>query len=928
MTADLATAGEHGSRSDLHRHLWGKSQDRAHLPSGGSYPLICHLLDTAGVARAVCDLLIPAPMKGRLAQACGSWDAWVSETVLCAGAHDLGKATCLFQQQSPTDCPDAIFAVDASAETPDLPDNANRHAYASGLLLWDYLRSADIAATDASRVVQIVGGHHGTIPAYRWDKMHNWGGAACVGSPEPVAAILHAAHREMMSDIAAAAGDPLPVSGPIPLSVAAVSHAVVVLADWIASSSEFLAGQASCGPLSDPSIWAGRAERRGREHMARLGLVAPSPPATDPSASCLLDAASVPSPLQASLDSSHPRCASGITIITAPTGEGKTEAALLAASRYCAARGSAGWYFAMPTMGTADGLRDRLERLLPTLVEGTPPMLNLMHSLRALRETPKGWAAADPEARHWATSSRKAILAPFGVGTIDQALLGVLRVKHSPLRMLAATTGTLIVDEAHTFDPYMRRLLCRLLQWCAASAAPVVLMSATLPQELAAEFFDAYRAGAAPAAGGREAAPRLNYPGWACWTPDSGWATSGTCQPLRRWRLGVRLHDTIAADMSDAMARRALEATRDGGCVMVVRESVVKSQQTYEAVISAKTQNRSDSDCEVVLLHSRFRHNDRRRLTERLLADLGPRGAGRRPARLVLVATQIVEMSLDVDFDLVMTDPAPAAALLQRAGRCHRHVRPQRPADMNEPTLEVFWPLAANGEPSRRSHIYLPHDLAQARKHLADRSYIDIPDDVSTLVDAAHTASTGTRDAADDTGTDDAENSDYLQWLVEQDHRAAMAASMEIPTPDRPAYKSLTKLTGLADETDIARTRLGAAAVQILAVYPRSDDTFSAERPGGPRLPEQPDTDQERRLYERCVPVTLLGRNALWPLALHRHPTSNSRGPRTAWKSGPLAHVRLLPMDTETTARVDTDKHGTFQITLDGHLGLRANPDK
>ena len=927
MTVEPTAALGHGSGSEVYRRSWGKSSDRAHLPSGDSYPLICHLLDTAGVARAVCDLFIPAPMGDRLAQACGSWDAWVSETVLCAGAHDLGKATCRFQQQSPADCPDELSAADASAEIPDRPDGANRHAYASGLLLWDHLLAAGATETDARRVVQIVGGHHGTIPAYKWDKLRGWGGAACVNSPEPVAAILQAAQLEMMGDIAGAAGDPGPVSGPIPLNAAAVSHAVVVLADWIASSSEFLAGQAARGPLSAPSTWIDRAERRGRKHLARIGLVAPPPPSAAPSASHLLTAAATPSALQASLDFSHPRCASGITIITAPTGEGKTEAAVLAAARYSAARGSAGWYFAMPTMGTADGLRERLERLLPRLVEGTPPMLNLMHSLRSLRDTPQGWEAADPEARRWMASGRKAILAPFGVGTIDQVLMGVLRVKHSPLRMLAGTTGTLIVDEAHTFDPYMRRLLCRLLTWCAARAAPVVLMSATLPRELATGFFDAYLAGATTAAGGRGVAPQIGYPGWACWTPGSGWATSGRRQPLRRWRLGIRLHDAPAADMPAVMARRAMEATRAGGCVMVVRETVAKAQETYEAAVSAKARNRSDADCEVVLLHSRFRHGDRRRLTERLLADLGPPGAGRRPARLVLVATQIVEMSLDVDFDLVVTDPAPIAALLQRAGRCHRHVRPKRPAGMSAPTLEVFWPLAAVSEPLLRSHVYLSHDLAQTRRHLADRSYINVPAGVPALVDAAHTTGTYPQDASTGDG-EAADDSDYLQWLVEQDYRSAMAASLEIPTPDRPAHKTLTKLTSLADDLDIARTRLGAAAVQILPVYPRDDGKLSAERPDGPELPEQPDTDEERRLYERCVPVTLLGRNALWPLALHGHPAYNSRGPRTAWNSGPLARAWLLRMDTETTARVDTDKHGTFQITVNGHLGLRADPEK
>ena len=902
--------------------LWGKSSDRAGLPGGGPYLLICHLLDTAGVARAVCDLLIPRPMRDCLAQACGSWDAWVAETVLCAGAHDLGKATCRFQQQVAGDCPAEIASADASAETPGLPDKANRHAYASGLLLWDHLLAGGAARCDARRVVQIVGGHHGVVPAYEWDKLLSWGGAACVGSPEPAAAALDEARKRMMVDIAAAVGDARPVSGPVPVSAAAASHAVVVLADWIASSSEFLAGQAGCGPFSDPSAWASRAERRGREQLDRLALLAP--PAAVPAAAGVLPAGAAPSPLQASLEASHPHAASGITIITAPTGEGKTEAALLAASRYAAARGSAGWYFAMPTMGTADGLRERLERLLPNLTGGNPPMLHLMHSLRSLRDTPQGWAAADPEARRWMSSSRKAILAPFGVGTIDQALMGVLRVKHSPLRMLAATTGTLIVDEAHTFDPYMRTLLCRLLTWSAARGASAVLMSATLPRDLATEFFNAYRSGITGAVD--DGSPEIGYPGWACWTTETEWAASAACEPRRRWRLGIRLRDTPAADISDAMARRAMEGTREGGCVMVVRETVAKAQQTYESAVSIKAEDHRDADCKVVLLHSRFRHGDRRRHTERLLADLGPPGAARRPARLVLVATQIVELSLDVDFDLVVTDPAPAAALLQRAGRCHRHERPERPVGMNAPTLEVFWPLTAAGEPSRRSHVYLAHDLAQARRHLTERTSIVVPDGVQALVDAAHTVGTNHEDAEAAVAEDD---NDYLQWLVDQDYRAAMAANLEIPAPDRPANnKSLEELTGLADDEDIAGTRLGAAAVQILPVYARVDERLSAERPDGPGLPERPDADEERRLYELCVPVTLLGHNALWPLTLCRHQGSNSRGPRTAWNSGPLARARLLPMDTETTARVDTEEHGSFRITVDDRLGLRADPER
>ena len=592
--------------------LWGKSSDRAGLPGGGPYLLICHLLDTAGVARAVCDLLIPRPMRDRLAQACGSWDAWVAETVLCAGAHDLGKATCWFQQQVAADCPAEIASADASAETPHLPHDANRHAYASGLLLWDHLVAGGATRFDASRVVQIVGGHHGVIPDYPWDKLLKWGGAACVGSPEPAAAALDEARTRMMVDIAAAVGDSGPVSGPVPVSAAAASHAVVVLADWIASSSEFLAGQAGYGPYGDPSEWASRAERRGREQLDRLALLAP--PAAVPAAAGMMPAGAAPSPLQASLEASHPHAASGITIITAPTGEGKTEAALLAASRYAAARGTAGWYFAMPTMGTADGLRERLERLLPNLTGGNPPMLHLMHSLRSLRDTPQGWAAADPEARRWMSSSRKAILAPFGVGTIDQALMGVLRVKHSPLRMLAATTGTLIVDEA----PQLRPLH-------AGSVVPAAHMVRCPRRFRCSHVSD-------PSARSRHRVLQ-RIPGpvqppsttTVCLRSDT---RAGRAGPRRQNGLQARPASLGAAgdsgsDSETPLLRtfptpwhaRAMEGTREGGCVMVVRETIAKAQQTYESAVSIKAEDHRDVDCRVVLLHSRFRHGDRRRHT-------------------------------------------------------------------------------------------------------------------------------------------------------------------------------------------------------------------------------------------------------------------------------------------------------------------------
>lgn len=893
--------------------LWGKSSSRAGLPDGSAYPLLAHLLDTGGVASAICDSLVPPHMKSRLGAAAvtaGSlsdgWKAWRSETVLAACWHDLGKATCGFQQKSMPDCDLSLKEVDASMQAPHCPENANAHAWVSGLLAWDALVEADVEEDAIKRIALIVGGHHGVVPRFAWPDIGMRGGQAFINDPDGCVGSLQASRRGLLDAICVAFPDASAVPGALPVAAAAMSQAVVVLADWIASSREFLAAQqsAAASPEDDPQAWLDRAAERAAEHLECLGLLLPRSPSTAPSARTLLRAGNSPSPLQASIERHHPTVASGITVIVAPPGEGKTEAALLAASRYAEASASGGWYFAMPTMGTADGLRDRLERLLPATVDGdAPPVLHLLHSMRRLRDEPRNWEAADPQACNWMKGTRKAALAPCAVGTVDQALMSVLRVKHSPLRAFATMRRTLIIDEAHTFDPYMRSLLLRLLEWTGALGTPVVMMSATLPHALTRSFLAAYQRGAgAPA----EDAPIAGYPGWTAWSPETGFASSPTrLAPRSEWTLTLRQSRVPTEHMTGTMADRALEAVGAGGCVLVVRESVSKAQQTFEAI-----RLQSGADTDVVLLHSRFRHLDRQRISERLLQHLGPPRSGRRrPSRMIVVATQIVELSLDIDADLVLSDPAPLGALLQRAGRCHRHQRADRPSGLLLPTLEVYWPLGSDGSESWRSLVYLPHDLRQAAEHMRGRDAISVAADVPDLVDAAHC------DIADG-------GPDYLQWLADDDTKVAIAATKIVPPPSRLAHTALIDLTSTTDD-DIAPTRLGTRTVQVLPVFGCGDGDLRLVSPG-PTLPDDPNAEQEQDIYGHCVPVPWYEPNSRWLSHLDRHQASDNGAQRSAWNSGPLAGCLLLPLEANGTATVATGSGDAYRISIDHEYGLRT----
>lgn len=900
------TVGERSAEQPAFQ-LWGKSRGLEH-----AYPLAGHLIDTAAAARVICERMIPTSLIDVVARHTtgGNGDTWVNATTTLAGWHDIGKATCGFQARDPNACAPWLDGHHDVGDT--------RHDRAGSYLIWDRLRAAGHG--DVTTAAQIVGGHHGSIPRLN----HRWltarGGSGMIDHNPP--RDLISARDDLLEIVEECAGS-YPRDLVMEPLAASASLAVVVLADWLVSQDWLIRAQQQAWELTEPTTWHSLDPRahyaKARELAIRAideaGLLAPRRNLRQPRPSDLIPVPiDGPEPALRELQSSIDTCLSpsgpGITVICAPTGEGKTEAALIAAAKYGRATGRQGFFFGMPTRATADGLHQRLSNYVRQLTADDGAVVRRIHSQAQLHDGQGGVSVSEDEqtAAAWMSGTRKALLAPWGVGTVDQMLLGAMRVKHSPLRLLGAATGTVVIDEAHALDPYMRELLVRAVEWLAAYGTSVVVLSATLPPKRVDELLRAYQdgAGIGDTTGERRSA---GYPGWVAWSVEDGFA-SQTVQPRQEWALTVDRRDVPSTELTERIAAAAVSASADGGCVLLVRSTVRAAQDTYNAI------RRLESDLvpgqNIDILHSRFPMAVRRDRTESLIRRFGPGDSESppRPERFILVATQIVEQSLDLDFDLIISDPAPAAQVLQRAGRVHRHEAVPRPDRMREPRAIVFWPLRTGGQPSVSSPIYPIAELRATRQWLAcEETVVAVPGDVPHIV-----ATTDIETQFDDPAAFHIEDDDTaeatLAWIVAMDIARGSADNWRIPPPSD-AY--LAELTGSVDADDAAcpGTRQGAHSAMIVPVI---GDERGWRLPDGTPIPrdgQRPEGATVLRVFSAAIPVSY---PAAWVDAL------DELGP--AWRGTPLAGALMLPDTAGGTAVRDGEGVG-WRLAVDSETGLR-----
>jgi CRISPR-associated endonuclease/helicase Cas3 len=388
------------------------------------------------------------------------------------------------------------------------------------------------------------------------------------------------------------------------------------------------------------------------------------------------------------------------------TGAGKTEAALILTHRLLSANKGRGLYVGLPTMATSNAMFDRLAQAYRALyVEKARPSLVLAHGGRQMSEAfsqsvwqdveteQEDYDRKDPnavsECHAWfADSRKKALLAEVGVGTIDQLLMAVMPFRHQSLRLLGMREKILLLDEVHAYDSYMVRLLEGLLRFHAAQGGSAIILSATLPAALREKLLAAFNEGA----GFTAAQPvfAAGYP-WLSHLSSSGLAEHplATRKEVRR-TVAVQWLE-IRQQAVDLIYR----AVETGACICWIRNTVDEAWEVFQQLLAEGHIPEQD----LLLFHSRFAFADRMAIEEKTLDWFGKVApVGKRRGK-VLIATQVIEQSLDLDLDYMITDLAPVDLLIQRAGRLQRHIRDSQgqckitlPDERQPPVLHIVAP--------------------------------------------------------------------------------------------------------------------------------------------------------------------------------------------------------------------------------------------
>ena len=458
---------------------------------------------------------------------------------------------------------------------------------------------------------------------------------------------------------------------------------IAVLADWIGSKQEWFPYQE---PSADFETYWLAAQERAVDAIGQAGVL-PAGASRYVDYGSLIGASNAPTPMQEWARTVTLPDGPAMFMIEDETGSGKTEAALMLAHRLMGNGRADGLYVALPSMATANAMFDRLavaHRHLFT--PDTTPSIALAHGARDLhpgfrsatlhagREEaayggvegqvePSDTTASAACAAWIADDRRRAFLADVGAGTIDQALLSVLPSRHQSLRLLGLLRRVLILDEVHAYDAYMQREMERLLEFQAALGGSAVLLSATLPLSIRKRLTAAFAKGQGAAADDEES--NMEYPLATVCTADLFASAKVAGRAERARTLPVR----FLRSPEDALSE-VVKAAKAGKAVLYIRNTVDDALDAHAALTAR--------GLAPALFHARFALTDRLSIEAAVVKQFGKRSTPDVRKGRVLVATQVVEQSLDVDFDVLVSDLAPIDLLIQRAGRLWRHDRPGR----------------------------------------------------------------------------------------------------------------------------------------------------------------------------------------------------------------------------------------------------------
>lgn len=744
---DLSTIGRSVMLESVLWSAWAKSGwDDRRLTSW--LPVYQHLDDTAGVAGLLVDHWVSPQVIHAMARDFPDGAHGVRAlAVWLAGTHDVGKVSPAFSSQVPDltlhmrECGLTMSGLIAK----DPLRRRVGHALVGHLAARDWLSDALGFSRRgmAAAVASVIGSHHGVPPEPEDISQAR-------GRPDLVGDGLWADVRRGVFARAldrCGGADALRVYSQVTLTLPSqvLLTATVIIADWIASNADFF----PLWPLSTvnepPPPDEALTERRlavGWEllNLPRRWTAKPLETDLDSAIQTRFSLANAEvRPVQdATVRAATDQPSPGLLIVEAPMGEGKTEAALLAAEVFAGRTGADGCFIALPTQATSDAMFERVTRWLdhlPGRAEDARLSVRLAHGKAHLNDT---FAGLVRQARYssigdnghgaliahqWLSGRKKGVLASFVVGTVDQLLFAALRSRHLMLRHLALAGKIVVIDEVHAYDVYLSQYLHRALHWLGAYQVPVILLSATLPTARRQALVAAYESGSDS---------QVSQTGQQGYPMVSGSGIASRLVPGSRPTTRVQL-DRLSDDL-DTLVHYLRAHLAEGGCAAVIRNTVVRAQETARRLAAEFGADNLTVD------HARFLSCDRARIDRTLVKTFGP-STNARPALHIVVGTQVLEQSLDVDFDLLVTDLAPMDLVLQRIGRLHRHDR-QRPAPLRQARCALVGVEDWTAEPvvampgSRR--VYGPYPLLRSAALLVDRSSVDLPDDIAPLVERAY----------------------------------------------------------------------------------------------------------------------------------------------------------------------------------------------
>ena len=875
-------------------------------------PLWMHLWDTAGIMEQLIRYWVPESTK----RAMGFRDeeALLATARFLGGVHDIGKATVVFQANILRALPEARQRLETltSLDCPVQNSRESPHARAGEAIL--------LREDCPGGIASIVGAHHGKPQSYTAvdDQLDGWESNYY---PKGQKKVWESFWTELLMTVLQDCGfEDIEELCELDQQEEILLTGLLIMADWIASNPAYF-------PLIPVEELGSGADYPARVDRAWEKLKLPFPWEAQPGIAEPQEFAVrfgfAPNVVQrAVLEAVDSTMEPGILILEAQMGVGKTEAALAAAEIMASRFSLGGIFFGLPTQATANGIFPRLLGWADTQSEEElPQAIKLAHGMAELNETYLQLQGYDVQleedaseehqvqVHQWFRGSKQALLANFVIGTVDQLLMAALAQKHVMLRHLGLAGKVVIIDECHAYDTYMNCYLDRALEWLGWYQVPVILLSATLPARRRAELIEAYQK--------KKAAP------------DAPWKTS--CgYPLLTWTDGAEVKQTTIPLDAPGRAVQVVPLTEpelpkwlcrklaEGGCAGVIVNTVKKAQKIAQLLREGLPEK------EVQLFHAQFLMPDRAAREKQLMERIGKESVPESRNGLIVVGTQVMEQSLDIDLDILVTELCPMDLLLQRIGRLHRHHR-SRPGPLQEACCAILDTGEAAFDAGSEA-VYGQWLLWRTRKYLP-RS-IQLPEDISPLVQQVY----GWEREAPGGAQGEEMRCVYEQT---QEKKKKRAEAYLVPQPEEHRLAQLNTLDdwmqnegARSDPAARAAVRDGDPSVEVLVMQSRADGSihFLPWQEGGSAVaadsPPPPETALKIARQKLRLPAVF---GKVWKVdEVIRELEADNRSRLAAWQLSPLLHGELvLLLDENLTAHL-----AGIELCYDGENGLEYRKEE